>query len=201
MQAVALLLSEPDSRLRRAAATFLLLIDERAVPTIPALTASLTDSDRAIRWIAAKTLANLPPEQITPSVPNLARLLSDPDLQVRLVAASTLQNMGPHARAAVDGLGDATLKGDADGRLAAMRALVALGTDVAKSAVPKLSEVLGQADVDAKVTAGAAETLGKIGAAAQSAIPALGRLISHESPEVRQAASEAILAISAPAKK
>ncbi|GEM_PF-6606770 len=201
LNAVGPLLSEPDGRVRRAAATFLLLLDERALPMVDRLTAALTDSDRAIRWIATRSLQNLPPEKASQAVSNLATLLSDPDLSVRLAAAATLEGMGPHASAAVDSLAEAVLKGDADGRLAALRALVALGPNVAKAAVPNLIKVLGQPDAEPKVIVGAAEALAQIGAAARSAVPALRQLISHDNPEVRLAASEAILAINAPPKK
>jgi HEAT repeat protein len=195
LAAVRPLLSEPDSRLRRAAATFLMLIDERALPMVPALIKALDDPDRAIRWLAARSLQNLPPEQIRPAVPYLAKLLADPDLTLRMMGADTLKAMGPSARAAVDALAEATLKGDADGRVAIMNALIALGPDVAQAAVPKLIEVLGQSDAEPKVIATAADTLAQIGPAAKSAVPALQRLMHHDSPEVRLAASEAILAI------
>jgi HEAT repeat protein len=199
--AVTLLFGESDLRLRKAAVAFLMLLEERALPLADLLIVSLTDPERSIRWMAARALGSLPPSKITSAVPNLAKLLNDPDLDLRMAAAATLEGMGPHARAAVGAMAQAVTQGDAEGRIAVMHALNALGPNVAQAAVPHLSEVLGQRDVEPKVLIAAAQTLAEIGGPARRAVPALRRLIGHDDAEVRSAASEAILAINGAGKK
>jgi HEAT repeat protein len=199
--AVAPLLTEADTRLRREAVIFLLLLDERALPLAQLLTGRLSDADRAIRWVAARALNNLAPERIVDAVPQLARLLTDDDPNTRKAAAETLEWMGPLARAALGALGQAIQQGDAEGRIAAVKALTALGPSIAQDAVPQFIAVLGQRDAEPKVLVAVAGALAQIGPPARAAVPSLRRLVGHEESEVRTAASEAILDINRTGKK
>jgi HEAT repeat protein len=201
LTALAPLYSATDVQLRKSAAVTLLLVEERALALLENVVAGTSDADRLIRWASAKTLSFFPPDKLTVAVPNLIQLLNDSDLDVRITAAGTLEGMGPLAKDAAVALGQAATRGDADGRIAAIHALLALGTEHGKAAVPHLIEVLGQRDADAKAIATAAYALGRFGAAAQTAIPALRRLIGHDDAEVRIQASEAILAIGAASPK
>lgn len=198
--AVAVFFSESNLQSRKIAALFLLHIEDRSLPVSHVLIAALGDPDRSIRFIAARALAHLPPEKASAAVPGLAKMLGDADILLRMAAANTLQSMGPQARGAADALAQAATVGDGEGRLAAMQALRALGPDGALFAVPKLIDVLGQRDVDAKVLVEACNTLEYYGTAARSAVPALRRLLGHDESEVRSAAGEAILAVNAAAK-
>ena len=103
--------------------------------------------------------------------------------------------MGALARNALPALAEATTHGDTDGRTAALLAIIAMGPNVAKEAVPQLIVTLQQSDADPVAIANAAKTLGAIGPPAAAAIPALRRLIGHDDAEVRASASEAILSI------
>lgn len=194
LAAVAALLDpEADIRLRRSAIDFLDVVEEAALPALPVITVALADPDRFVRWAAARALSNLPAEKAAPAVPQLAKLLEDSDLNVRMAAAATLRGMNSYANAAAAALAQAVTVGDAEPRLAMMYALQALPIDTAKVAVPQLAEQLEHADP--RVRRLAAETLGKLGAAAQSAIPALRKALSDDDAEVRTNASEAMLAI------
>jgi HEAT repeat protein len=199
--AVAPLFSEADMRLRREAAIFLLLLDERALPLSRHLIARLSDSDRSIRWVAARALNNFPPERISEAVPHLARLLTDDDPNARKAAAETLEWMGPLARGALGALGQAIQQGDPEGRIAAVKALTALESNIAQEATPQLIAVLGQPDADSKVLVAVADALAQIGPPARAAVPSLRRLVGHDDSEVRKAASEAILEINRAGKK
>jgi HEAT repeat protein len=193
--ALAPVFRDSDPRLRRAAAYTALLIEEHAQPLIHVLTANLVDPDRTVRWAAARTLSYLPPAKAAPAVGNLAKLMSDPDVQLRIAAAQALEGMGPLARDAAGALAEAALHGDTDGRKAALSALLAQGRDNARAAVPQLIRGLEQHDADPKALVALARTLGRLGRAAEPALPGLRRLIGHDDAEVRTSASEAILAI------
>jgi HEAT repeat protein len=199
LAALAPLFSEPDPRLRKTAAYVALFLEDRAAPLAEVLNAALTDSDRSVRWAAARTLGYLPLAMVEPAVPNLNKLLSDEDIQTRITAAQTLEGLGPLARAALPALIQAVTQGDTEGRIAALKAIQAQGRDQAKTALPQLIRVVGDRDVEAKCLIEVANLLGWLGAAAQPAVPALRRLLGHEDAEVRLAASEAILAINAAA--
>jgi HEAT repeat protein len=198
LSALAPLLSDTDARLRKTASYVMVFLEDRAAPLADVLNAALTDSDRTVRWAAAKTLGHLPIAKVVPAVGNLGKLLSDDDVQTRVTAAQTLQGMGPAARDALPALIQAVTQGDTESRIEALAALEALGIDEAKTALPQLTRVLGERDVDPKVLIEIAKALGRMGGAARPAVPALRRLLGHEEAEVRLAASEAILAIGAP---
>ncbi|MCI0680703.1 MAG: HEAT repeat domain-containing protein [Gemmataceae bacterium] len=193
--------SSSSALLRKSATLFLMHLEERAAPAAQVLIAALGDPDRAVRWIAARTLAHVPPDKAAAGVPALAKMAGDVDVVLRIAAATTLEALGKHALPAGDALARAATFGDADGRKAAMRALVAIGPQAAPNVAPKLIEVLAQADADPQVLSEACHTLAQYGAAAQSAVPALRRLLGHDDSEVRLSASEAILAVNAAGKK
>lgn len=195
LSAIAVFFSDPDVQFRKNAALFLLHIEDGSLPLTHAVISALSDADRSIRWIAARTLAQAPPDKAAAAVPALARMLRDEDVVLRIAAANTLQALGPHARAAADALAHAVTVGDADGRLAALHALRALGVQSAPTALPKLMEVLGQPDADPRVLVEACSTVARYRADGRSAVPALRRLHGHDNSDVRMAASQAILAV------
>ncbi len=179
-----------------------------AAPAIPALVERLSDPDRFVRWAAVRTLGRLAPRLPDQVVPAAARLLDDDDLDVQVAAAGALERYGTQARAAVAPLGVRASGGDADIRIAAMKALQAIGTDaapalpsVALNLVPKTrAEVQAQVPQAGplpppKARIAAAETLGRFGKLAEQAVPVLQGALTDLDPEVRRAASEAILRI------
>jgi HEAT repeat protein len=191
--AVAKLLGDPEALIRRKAVEVLDVLEEDAVPVLPALTRSLSDPDRSVRRAAARAIGNIGTKEAAVAVPGLARLLSDPDLSIRLAAAKTLKDMGPLAKVAAAALATACASGDVEARVAAMDALQAIGAENAKVAVPNL--ILGLGHMDARVKRAAAKTLGSIGPAAAPALRALANAIGDEDQEVRTNASDAILEI------
>lgn len=209
------LAASDDAELRKSATTFLLyaaapmLADKHASALAKRVRVGLTDSERVTRFIAARSLGNMlrdahakaiDPRIIQGAVPELARMLADTNLWVRIAAAESLQAIGPAAKSAAEAVAAAAIHGDAEGRIAALRALNEFKLDKANTEVQKrvvivLTESLGQSDMDAKALAAVAETLGQIGPAAKTAMPALRRLLNHQDASVRSAVTEAILAI------
>jgi HEAT repeat protein len=193
--AVAPLFHESDVQTRKLAGYALVLVEDRAAPLAEVLNANLTDPERSVRWAAVRALQNLPADKVVPAVPNLAKLLRDEDFELRKLAADTLAGLGSAASPATPALAEAITFGDALSRIAALDALLAQGPANAAKALPQMIATLQQPDAETKVLVKVAQTLGKIGAAAQPAVPHLRRLIGHAEGEVRTAASEAILAI------
>lgn len=202
-------LRDPNVRARLGAIEVLETMGVDAVPVIPAMVDSLRDSDRFVRWAAARSLGRLAPRNADTVVPGLARLLFDGDLDVEVAAANALERYGLAATAAVAPLGLRSSRGDADIRIAAMHALEALGTQAAP-ALPSVALTLipttrEQRERDIGPDAGpsppprarvaAAETLGRFGNLAIGAVPILQRSLNDVDADVRRAASEAILRI------
>src|SRR5262249_874444 len=83
-------------------------------------------------------------------------------------------------------------RGDAEFRVAALRALQAIGPRAADY-VPNVVAALGHPDE--RVRRAAAIVLGRLGPAAQAAEPALRRALNDKDAEVRKNASDALLDI------
>jgi HEAT repeat protein len=195
LHSVPKLFAEPDIRTRRGAVEFMQTLEGDALPIAQALEAALSDTDRIVRAEAAKAVGMLPAPKAEFLVPALGRLLLDTDLQVRTLAAGSLEAMGPYAKDAVPAMAQSLGRGDVDGQLAVMFALSRVPPEFAKTAVPHLAGLL--TNQDPRLLRSAAESLGRIGPAAQLAIPGLRRLLGNEDADVRIAASEAILSITA----
>ncbi len=148
-------------------------------------------------------------------VNGLIRLLGDRDIGVRMAAATSLEKLMTGAESAPKSdaqaaaiktiqtagpaLADAGLRGDADPRAKALEALKVVGLTTAeqrKNAARKLATLLLFESV--KVRQAAAEAIGSFGSDARVALPALERALRDIDPEVRQAASDAILNIETP---
>jgi HEAT repeat protein len=194
LASIAVLLADPDVKIRRKAVEFLDVIEDAGTPALPALARSLSDPDRIVRQSASRAIYNIAPEKAVAAVPGLAKLLSDPDLSVRIQAAKTLKEMGPVAQAAAPALAFAVVSGDAEARVAAMEALQSVGPAAGKIAVPQLIEALSYPD--ARVRRLAAKTLGSFGPAAFPALDALRACLGdQQDATVRINASDAILEI------
>jgi len=189
------LLRDPDVQIRRSAATALEQLEEKAAPAMAGLVMALRDTDRIVRWAAAKTLGFMPPEKAESVILPLAQLLSDPTLHVRMQAAVSLEALGSIAQAAVPALAKSLTNksGDVEARLAAMYAMMRIGPAHLQPALPALIGLLS--DRDPRVVRTACQVLADIGPPAEPAIGELRRLIGHEDAEVRLAAAKAILSI------
>jgi len=189
------LLRDPDVQIRRSAATALEQLEEKAAPAMAGLVMALRDTDRIVRWAAAKTLGFMPPDKAESVILPLAQLLSDPTLHVRMQAAVSLEALGSVAQAAVPALAKSLTNksGDVEARLAAMYAMMRIGPAHLHPALPALIGLLS--DRDPRVVRTACQVLAEIGPPAEPAIGELRRLIGHEDAEVRLAAAKAILSI------
>ncbi len=139
--------------------------------TVDECLAGLSDPDMHTRRSAAAALALRGPEA-APAVPALVRALRDPD--VRLVALRALGAIGPEAASAVPAVAAQARLSDAFMRLGATYALGGIGP----AAIEPLRRAL-QDDSPAVVLA-AGQGLGKMGAAAEPAVPDLAPLLEAE---------------------
>lgn len=184
---------DPDIRVRRATLDFLETMEDAAAPAVPYLVKALSDSDRFIRWAAARTLGRVGPVQTELTVPALARLLgTQEDVDVRETAGATLRRYGKAARAAIPSLIADIANANSESRESSIKALISVGPEAA-DAVPALQNAL-QSSV-ANVRKLAAEALGRMGPLASAAVPDLRRRLDDDDNAVRIAASAAILSI------
>jgi HEAT repeat protein len=192
---------DPDIRVRRATLDFLEALEHECAPAIKVLVAGLSDSDRFIRWAAARTLGKITPPVMTElTVPALARLLNPAeDADVREAVADTLRRYGPKAEGAQTALIAMINVGDAVAREATIRAITSIGGSKAADALPGLRLALKSENVN--VRRAAAEALGSLGSRAMPAIDDLRAVLMDDDGTVRAAASEAILNILAPHQK
>ncbi len=194
-------IDNPNPRERLAAVEFLEQMESSAVPAAPAVIRLLADCDLFIRWAAARTLRKMGPVLPEQAVPALASLVGDIDVDVRQAALATLAGYGAKGAQAMPALIKAVSVGDVEPRLAAMRTVLAVGK-AGQEAVPALIAAL--TDPDARVRVAAAETLGSLGSIgpeARSAAAALRKALDDDDPNVRRAASEALLNILETPKK
>jgi HEAT repeat protein len=159
----------PDVRARRRAIDVLETLGPAAAPAAPALVGALADSDRFVRWAAARTLGKLGPVEPATAVPALERLLADADLDLCRAAAGTLERYGPAARPALAGLLRALQAPDAELRVAVIRTLRSIHSD--------------GADVVAALRAAAADRDGRV---RQIAGDVLAKLEAAQRPEPRK---------------
>jgi HEAT repeat protein len=166
---------------------------------VPALAAILADDpDAEARHQASLALKKIGPAART-AVPQLTRALEDEEPIVRMNAALALRGLGTEARPAVPALikalkreGNRTNLGQFHVTVQEMTAL-ALGRASAGSGegVPALTEFLQGAGTG-ETRQMAARALGDVGAEARPAVPQLHALLKDSSPEVREAAEQAL---------
>lgn len=190
---------ENSTRIRRSAIDFLATLEEDATPAVGEIIRALGDSDRFVRWSAVMVVENIPAEKRVATIPALTRLLTDNDLNVRLEGTKALGLLGSRAGAARSALIEAINHGDVEARVAAMRALEAVGLERNPSN-PETQQgvavmISALSHNDPRMRRMAAETLGRLGALARSAVPALRSRLGDEDDEVRARAGEALLSI------
>jgi HEAT repeat protein len=119
----------------------------------------------------------------------LAKGLEDGDMAKREAAATDLAKLGPEALPALTALLEATKDRGFKVRVAAIRALVAIGPKASEASHERLAELLR--DKSAQVREEAARSLGLLGVAHKS-LPELGGLFGDQKWRVRAAAVEAV---------
>ncbi|MDQ7778223.1 MAG: HEAT repeat domain-containing protein [Planctomycetota bacterium] len=157
----------PDQRERLAAAGALARIGAGSTDTVAPLVKSMkTDPDALVRKTAADSLGELG-KCAASAVPDLIEVVEKkPDFESD-AAAAALGRIGPDARAAIPALIDGMTK-DNLCRVCA-GALVMIGSD----STPALARLFQDANRKRSTRQIAVNTLGKLGAAASEAVPAL----------------------------
>ena len=181
-----------DAKRRERAMKVLGKIGPEAAPAVPALVSLLKDQDPKVRTEALFTLAAIGPKASAAIAPATA-LLADTDRDVMLTAGYYLDKMGPEAKAAAPELRKLLSSQDELVQITAAHALLSVepnNPDHAKVAVPVMTAALKHPL--AFIRGEAAMTLGDLGKAAASALPALEAAVQDVDAGVRQAATEAV---------
>jgi len=145
-------------------------LGEAGRKAVPALGHALKRGDPELAAAAARSLGQL--EQVAAdSVDGLIGVLANEDDEVRAAAAGALGNIASHPDRSVPALIETLADKDETVRRASARALGRFKQDAAE-AVPALAEALK----DKLIQGSAAASLGEIGPAAKSAVPALMEL-------------------------
>jgi HEAT repeat protein len=192
-------LDSKDAQVRIKAALALGEMGPDAQRAIPSLFKALKDRDENVARQALQALRAIG----TPTRDDVEMLmggLRDDSPRVRGYSLEALSKLGPEARPAVPKLAE-LLKAketDAEMRQQAARCLGLIGPAAATQGVPVLSEALK--DPEAALREVAAESLGKFGVQARSAVPSLLALVEDKETTVRRAALSALAQIGPEAK-
>ncbi len=150
IQTVSKSLTSPDRAVRLAALDAIETIGDDAAPAIPALIQATSNDDPFTRWSAVRILGRLSAKDARgDAVVRLAELTRDERYDVRLAAISSLERYGPALKGmdqakqavAVQYLGHKAMSDDAEVRIAAMKALQAIGAPAA-AALPAVAKNL-----------------------------------------------------------
>ncbi|HTQ39576.1 MAG TPA: HEAT repeat domain-containing protein [Pirellulales bacterium] len=175
----------------------------KAKDAVPALILELKDPDPEYRREVEFALAAIGPAAKT-AVPALIEHLGSDEPRVQYTACYALGKIGPDAADAVPKLRDNMKSDDKFLKVASVWALLHIqpaDKALQSMAVPLLAKALGDSEHElARVES--ANALGRIGAAAKSAIPDLQKAAEQDdSPKVRAAAVEALKKIQAGSNK
>lgn len=168
---------------------------------LAALRRAIVDPNRWARWYSIETLGNLG-RAAAPAVPDLIPMLKHPDIQTRLRTVRALGRIGPPAVAAAAELarvreddhdqtvrraaGEALLDVNLPGLLAAAR----------QRAPDDIRELIDRLQSGNEFeSSSAASVLGKRGAEAADAVPALAQALQHPNKWVRVGAADSLGAL------
>lgn len=184
---------------RRRSAEALGSIGPAAKTAVPALTEALLDEDCEVRVWAARALCvigedhDVQASTIEP-LGELVRNLRASDEKVRETSAMALGSVGSAAKAAVPALTEALLDKSYEVRFQVARALLEIGLpEVPMLERATLNElIVGLKDPNDYVRECSALSLGWIGPVAKESVPALTETLLDDSPDVRDAARDAL---------
>jgi HEAT repeat protein len=160
---------------------------------LPLLAKRVLDEEMGNRLAAIATIRSFGAAGIL-AAPELGKALFDSNREVRVAAATAICDLGPDASALIPEL--VRSLGDPDVRLLAVRTLGRIGPK-SFPAIDRLVALLS--DRDTHMLLEATSTLGKIGPAAKSAVPALEKVqrgAGSGNPYIDAAAREALFRIS-----
>lgn len=163
--------------------------DERQA--IPALVATLKDSDHTVRMAAAFALGKIGSDGKT-VVPALVQALSDNDDSVRVSAADSLGWIHREAQLSVPALATALTDKDSSVQHAAMTAMIAFGRDGTLS-LPSLISLVKSGNAPNRFHA--VRVLAAIGPDARDAVPLLTAELNDQDEEIRLESAAALAAI------
>ena len=182
-------LKENDKDIRIMAVLLLGGISVKVPEVIPYVIQALKDEDPDVRSGAVGALSRMGPS-VKEVIPALIGALEDEDENVRLAAMKALAKRGPSANEAVPVL-TKFLQKEKESRLRVGVAMALLEIEPSpRQVVPVLVAVLKDKKANGDVLSAAADTLGKLGPAAQEAVPALQEALRN--PDVRSTAAEAL---------
>lgn len=180
-----------DEKSRRIALLVIEDLGPTAKSAIPTLKELLSDKEPGIRRAAILALAGVGPDA-SEHVDVFIAALDDEDPLTRASAAFALSRMGDAAKGAKEPL-EKVLNGD-DKFVAILAAVALVDLELAEEAeTDKIVETLtaGLRDEHPRVRVAAAESLGKLGAKAKAAAPALDEASKDKIERVSQAAKDA----------
>jgi HEAT repeat protein len=180
-------LKDPSPKVQVQTAWALQSMGESPELILPVLMAKLKDPDPDVRTSSAATLGQLG-QAATPAIPALITALNDPNPDVRSSSAATLGQLGqaatPAVPALITALNDPNPRSDSLARTKAAEALGQLGEIGALMTALQNKNPL--------VRWRAAYVLGKMGATAKPAIPALTIASQDPDESVQRRAKEAL---------
>ena len=170
-----------SARVRRGCAKALGMMGPAAGEAADALQKALHDPDADVRMAAAESLGRIGHENAADRVPVLEKAVSDSDESLKGRAIRELGQIGPSAKKATPTLRAALHDSEPGIRLDAANSLWLIDRD-AEEVVPvlaKLLEVPTEYRYRVNVPATAAYYLGKMGLAAEAAVPELTNALEH----------------------
>jgi HEAT repeat protein len=220
LPALANALEAPNARLRWTAVMAIGQFGDRARSALPSLLKAINDSNFRVREEAANAIAQIAPQKADAAIPELTKLMNDPEItaradraavslakmgklamptfltaltngavHVRSRAAFHLQDLGTNALPAVPMLVKTLADEDWIPAQAACWTLGALRAEP-ELVVPALAKLVEGPKAGCRMPALVA--LGRFGAEARAALPAVVKALNDSDAEVREAATNAV---------
>jgi HEAT repeat protein len=194
LPAIREVLRDEDPLVRAQAATAVWQISRQPAAAVSVLIGLLDNPNPAVRTLAAYQLGAIGPEA-SMALPALGRSLEKCDPVARVHIAEAMVRIDPTHHQSIAILVAALHHPDSDVHTLAAFALTCVAPQDSNPVVEELSAALRGPDV--RLQSAAALSLGSFGAAAESAIPDLVRLMDSADPYVREAASISLACIKA----
>lgn len=186
---------DEDSNVRYTAASALRLAPSPTTSVVGSLIHALKDKEERIRRVAAESLLCLDLGGNDVILTLLLGALQDKSPLVRFNAAAAMSRVGPKAELAVESLIRSLADEDWRVRRIARETLGSIGP-AAKSAIGPLLKVLEDPGNNDWVRSNAALALARIGPQTEAVVGALSSALNDGSQKVRNAAGQALQAIS-----